>query len=329
MTIIANTETTYVGIGNRELLLDTIYNIAPAETPVLTNASKVTLNRELIDWQTDTLRAAAANAQLEGDDSPGFPAFVPTVRLRNFAQISRELVIVSGTQDIVNKAGRGSDLAYKVAQGSMALKRDLEFSILANALGNAGAAATARVSCTLDNFAGITNFEGGAGGTQPAFTTTAGITTVTTQLAAGTQRPFVETSLRNVLQQIYTAGGNPSTIMCGPTTKQTISTFGGVATKTFYQDAAAPSVIVSAADVYVSDYSKLAVIPDRFINKVSAKFNDVFILDWDLLAVGFLREFQVQELAKTGDAEKRQLIVEWSLVVKNSAGIGLITDINN
>jgi len=113
------------------------------------------------------------------------------------------------------------------------------------------------------------------------------------------------------------------------TTKQTISTFGGVATKTFYQDAAAPSVIVSAADVYVSDFSKLAVIPNRFIRQVSSNYNDCFILDWDLLAVGFLREFQVQELAKTGDAEKRQLIVEWSLVVKNDKGMGIVGDLNN
>jgi hypothetical protein len=328
MAIIANTETTYVGIGNRELLLDTIYNIAPAETPVLTNASKVTLNRELIDWQTDTLRAAAANAQFEGDDSPGFPSFVPTVRWRNFAQISRELVIVSGTQDIVNKAGRGSDLAYKVAQGSMALKRDLEFNMLSNVLPVAGAAGTARVSTGLPNYI-ITNVSGGAGRTNSATTVTAGITTVTTLIVDGTQRPMTESLLRTVLQSIYTAGGNPSTIMCGPTTKQTISTFGGVATKTFYQDAAAPSVIVSAADVYVSDYSKLAVIPNRFGRKVSSNFNDCFILDWDLLAVGFLREFQVQELAKTGDAEKRQLIAEWSLICKNEAGIGIVADLNN
>jgi hypothetical protein len=329
MTIIANTETTYVGIGNRELLLDTIYNIAPAETPVLTNASKVTLNRELIDWQTDTLRAAAANAQLEGDDSPAFPAFVPTVRIRNFAQISRELVIVSGTQDIVNKAGRGSDLAYKVAQGSMALKRDLEFNMLSNVLPNAGAAATARVSTGLPDYIATNTSKGGGAGADPVYTTTAGITTVTTLVVDGTQRPMTETLLRTVLQLIYTQGGNPSTIMCGPTTKQTISTFGGVATKTFYQDAAAPSVIVSAADVYVSDYSKLAVIPNRFIRQVSSNFNDCFVLDWDLLAVGFLREFQVQELAKTGDAEKRQLIAEWSLVVKNEKGLGIVRDLNN
>ena len=288
----------------------------------------MTINATNFDWQTDTIRAAASNAQLEGNSALSAIAYVPTVRLRNTAQISNEVIAVTGTQDIVNKAGRGSELAYRVAQSSIAVKRDLEFNILANVKANAGADATARVSCGLVNWIRTNTDKGTGAAADPVWSTTAGITTPTTILVDGTTRPTQETSLRNVLQKIYTQGGNPSTIMCGPATKQTISQFGGVATKTFYQDAAAPSVIVSAADVYVSDYGKLAVIPNRFQRQVSSFSTDIFVLDWDLLAVGYLRPFQVQELAKTGDAEIRQIIVEWGFLVKNELGLGIVRDVN-
>jgi hypothetical protein len=40
-----------------------------------------------------------------------------------------------------------------------------------------------------------------------------------------------------------------------------------------------------------------------------------------------LRPFQVQDLAKTGDAEKKQLLVEYTLVSKNEAASGKIADL--
>jgi hypothetical protein len=43
--------------------------------------------------------------------------------------------------------------------------------------------------------------------------------------------------------------------------------------------------------------------------------------------VAYLRPFGVQDLAKTGDAEKKQLLVEYTLVAKNEAANGKIADL--
>jgi len=102
MSIVANTFTTYSGIGIREQLADVIYNISPTDTPLLSGAKKGTATNTFFEWQTDVLAAAAANAQLDGDDIAAFTAVTPTVRIGNRTQISRKTFIVSGTEEIVN-----------------------------------------------------------------------------------------------------------------------------------------------------------------------------------------------------------------------------------
>src|SRR5471032_3286570 len=68
MATIANTFLTFSAIGNREDLVDEIYNISPTDTPFQANIGKVKARAVLHEWQPDALAAAAANAQLEGDD---------------------------------------------------------------------------------------------------------------------------------------------------------------------------------------------------------------------------------------------------------------------
>ena len=51
------------------------------------------------------------------------------------------------------------------------------------------------------------------------------------------------------------------------------------------------------------------------------------VVDTEMFATGFLRPFQTQELAKTGDAEKRLLLAEWTLVAKNEASSATVADL--
>jgi hypothetical protein len=46
-----------------------------------------------------------------------------------------------------------------------------------------------------------------------------------------------------------------------------------------------------------------------------------------MLSLLHLRPFKRETLAKTGDAEKRMLLVEWGLKVKQEAGLGLVADL--
>ena len=111
MALPANTTTTYTRVGIREDLADVIYNIAPTETPFMSNAGKGSASQTNYEWQTDGLTAAAANAQLEGDDAANLAA-VATTRLGNFTQISTKVIGVSGSDQAVTNAGRGDELAY-------------------------------------------------------------------------------------------------------------------------------------------------------------------------------------------------------------------------
>ena len=131
MAIVANTFQTYGAIGNREDLSDIIYNISPTDTPFMSSIGKEKAAGTLHEWQTDALAAAAANAQVEGDEIT-FNAVTPTVRINNQTQISRKSVIVSGTQDTVNSAGRNNELAYQISKSSKELKRDMEVVLTAN-----------------------------------------------------------------------------------------------------------------------------------------------------------------------------------------------------
>ena len=125
----SNTFDTYDAVGIREDLADVIYNISPTETPFMTNAAKGTATNTLHEWQTDGLRAAANNFQIEGDDYGG-TAISPTDRLNNRTQISAEAIIVSGTDRSVDNAGRGDELAYQLAKVGKALKRDMEVGMV-------------------------------------------------------------------------------------------------------------------------------------------------------------------------------------------------------
>ena len=125
----SNTFDTYDAVGIREDLADVIYNISPTETPFMTNAAKGTATNSLHEWQTDGLRAAANNFQIEGDDYGG-TAIIPTDRLNNRTQISAEAIIISGTDRSVDNAGRGDELAYQLAKVGKSLKRDMEVGMV-------------------------------------------------------------------------------------------------------------------------------------------------------------------------------------------------------
>lgn len=323
MAVIANTAKTYELKGLREDLSNVISNISPEETPFMSNSGRETANNTYAEWQTDSLAATdTANAQAEGDDIAAFDAIAPTTRLGNYTQISRKTLILSDTAEVVDKAGRKSELAYQLAKKGKELKRDMEAIMLANTGAVAGSAGVARKAGSLLAFI-KTNTNIGTGGTpagaNPVYTTTP----TAARTDNSTTRPFTEVILKDVVQQAWTSGASVKTVMVGATVKQAISGFNGIATKTYYQSKAEVSAIIGAADVYVSDFGTLSIVPNRF-----QRPRDVFFIDWDYVAVAYLRPFRQVPLAKTGDAEKRMMIAEYTLKVKNEAALGLAADIS-
>jgi hypothetical protein len=300
MAIIANTYKTYEAKGIREDLSNVIYDISPEDTPFMSKAGRGKASQTLFEWQTDALAAAVTtNKQLEGDDVASFTAVTPSVRLGNYVQISRKDVIISGTLEAVDKAGRKSEEAYQMARKSVELKRDMESTLLSNQAANAGAAGTARATAGLIPFLKTnTNFNT-SDGVDPVYTTVP-----TDDRTDGTQRTFTEAMLKDVIQQCWTEGASPSLILAGAFNKTAISAFAGVYSKTFNTSAAKPGA------------------------SVFQRARDVFVLDMEYASVSYLRPFKREMLAKTGDAEKRMINVEWGLKVHNEKAHGAIFDLN-
>ena len=317
MAIVTNTFTTFDAKGIREDLSNIITNIAPEETPYMSNIRKESISNSLFEWQTDTLAAAATNKQLEGDDVTSFDSVTATVRLQNYAQISRKTIVLSATEETVNKAGRKSELAYQIAKRSSELKRDQEFTFLNGAIAAAGNTTTARGTASLQAFI-KTNVDMQTNGSSPSYTTLPN-----SSRTDGNVRTFTETILKNVIQQVWTSGGTPKILMTGPVNKQRVSGFSGIASSRFNIDGGArPATIIGAADIYVSDFGNVSVIAQRFQRE-----RDAFVIDPEYAGVVTLRPYQQIELAKTGDAEKRMLIVEYGHKVYAENAHGIAADL--
>jgi hypothetical protein len=313
MAIVANTFTRYSAIGIREDLSNVIYNISPEETPFISNIGRENVKNTYFEWQTDSLAAASAsNAALEGDDVGSFNAVNPTSRIGNYTQISTKNVIISGTLEALDKAGRRSELTYQLAKLGSELKRDMESALLANQSPVAGNTTTARRTAGLPAFI-KTNTSFGTGGAD-----TAGIAARTD----GTQRAFTEALLKTVIAKVWESGGTPKMLMVGSFNKQAASAFNGIATRFRDVPAGQQAQIVGAADVYVSDFGTVNIVPNRF-----QRARDAFVVDPQYASMAVLRPIQQMELAKTGDAEKRLMLVEYGLKVNNEAAHGIVADL--
>jgi len=260
---------------------------------------------------TDSLAAAVTNnAVIEGDEAT-LDASTATTRLSNSTQIMDKTVVITGTQESVDKAGRASELAYQIAKRAKELKRDMEATITGNIAEVGGNSTTARKMGTLGSWV-TTNDDLASDGASGAGAGNAAHTD-------GTQRAFTEAQLKSVIKSVWNAGGDPSMVMVGPFNKQKLSGFTGNSTRF---DAGADATLYTSVDVYASDFGQLQVVPNRF-----SRDRDAYVLDMEYWGIAFLRDFSMHELAKTGDSEKRQLLVEATLESRNEAASGLVADL--
>jgi len=282
---------TYDTEGKREDLQDAIYDISPTTTPFMSTIGRTKAKATYHEWQTDNLADVdPTNAQLEGADAVA-PALATTEKVGNRTQISDKVVQVSTTDDVVDKAGRTTETAYQLAKASSELKRDMETILLSDQAQSAGNSTTAR---TLQGM--------------QAWVTTNDVTATGTD---GTTT-FAEDDLKGAMLEAYDQGGEPSMLLVSPKNKVQVSSFTGIAEQRYQAPKSSPTTIIGTADVYLSDFGTLNVVPDRFLDDACALF-----VDPSMASVAYLRPFKKTKLAKTGDSEKHLMNVEYTLVVKN------------
>lgn len=300
--------TTGVGRGNREDLVDMVYDISPTETPVFSALPRSEATAVLHEWTRDALAAAAENAQIEGDDATITTAGVKG-RLNNRCCISSKTPGVTMTQMAVKKTGMQDEMAYQIGKHMKELKRDIEVMLTANTAKVAGDDTTARKSAGLPTWL-IDNVN--AIGANP---TGDGSNTATN----GTQRVLQESFAQEVSQECYDNGGEPTLMVCGTFNRRIVSGFAGNQNRNV--DASAKK-LVNSITIYEDDFNVLKVVADRFCLS-----RNVLLLDTENAKLSWLRPIEVQELAKTGDSIRKLVIGEWTLEVSEPRAHGIIRDL--
>jgi hypothetical protein len=307
----------------REELANVIYNISPEDTVFMSSVGRENVKNTFFEWQTDAIASAStANAVIEGDEAT-LDAQVPTNRVGNYTQISRKVVGVSGTIEAVDNAGFKSALAYNMAKAAAELKTDMEARMLYNGVAVVGNSSTARQTAGLPTWLKYNYNRAGAGTTLPNYSST-NDGYPSTAWGSSTARTFSETILKDVIQQVWAAGGDPKICMMGPHNKTVASTFTGIAQHrvNMTNSNAGPLTSIATVDVYQSDFGKVSFVANRFQPE-----NYAFVVDPEYASVAYLRNFSTTDLSVTGDSKKKMLLVEWGLKVKSPKAHGIATDL--
>ena len=316
MPKVTNAFTTYNATANREDLSNTIYNIDPFDTPVMSAIRRRNCKNRLFDWQTEFLPLVnLSNAQVEGFQLANGPS-QPTIRRNNVTQISERDATVSGSQEEADAAGKGSEMAHQMAMAAKVLKSDMESILCSRQARNDGndTGPTARTTEAFSHWLGRAVDRNSAVNAAIApGTVTTGLPVLATDafaaVAGASQVTITEAMLGDAMQQAYVNGGSPSLWIVPPGPKRTISTFTGRSTT---QVLVGKTEVVSTIDVIATDFGRVKVAPSRWVP------TDVgLLIDPDYAAVAFYRAFRQFLMARVGDAETRMIVCEWGLEMRN------------
>lgn len=305
--------------GNREDLIDKIFQTSPTETPIVSAAGKVSATSTFHEWQRDSLAAANAdNAMIDGDDT-ALQAQVATERVGNHCQIFSKVIGTSRRANIIKKAGRGSEQALLKAKAYLELKRDVEKMVVSN---NPAVASTTSVA---GKSAGLgvqlyKNLSSAVGGSTTAWTTGA----PTVAPVTGTPRAMIVGYLNTVQQSIFTNSGvQPDMIVMGPAHKAVFSTFTGIAQNRL-DTGKKQGAVVTGADIFIGDFGTLQVVPHYLMSGAT----DAFLLNMDYIDIANLDGVKTSPLAKTGDSEKELITLDCCLAVRSSDAQGKIAGLS-
>jgi len=238
-----------------------------------------------------------------------------TTRLNNRTQIFKNAVTVPDTDEGLDKAGRQREIAYQVLKIAKEQKLDIEKALFDNNAKVAGSASAARELAGAPTWM-TTNidFQSGNSG---ANATGDGTDARTDD---GTPTAFSQTKFDTVMQSIWENGGNPDSVYLSAFQMNVALGFTGNNNQRSNVQGSDERVIKSLA-VYVTPWGTVEFIPSR-----ENRSRDVFIMQDDMWEIAVLRPTKNIELAKTGDATKRQVVTELTLCAKNEAANGLIAD---
>ena len=322
MAIQAASQNTYQAVGTREDLTSIVSLIDPHETPLISNIGNgkpATAVKH--EWQVQNLTAPSkSNFQLEGDDSPAATTAVARQRIYNYCAISKKVGSVTGTMRAVDVAGVSDELDNQEMLKAIELKRDMEVILCDNNKYETGGTATVRECAGFLAYVTNTDMSGTS-----SWTAAAGTGADAWNLAATTARALSLTILNGAVQAAHIDGGKPNLLMLSPTQRTNFSnltlqsSLGGAAQVRYNTNAVKPMALIGTVDTWLSNFGQLDVASNVQLASDSGTTNGenvtAYLVDTRHAGVSYLRRMFSESLAKTGDADKFQIIAEYTLEV--------------
>ena len=288
----------YNTVGLAEDVSNTIANIAPSSTPVLSAIGTEKCSARKFEWLEDTLRSPSASNQLvEGADASMTAVAQPTIR-DNVTQIIGEAFQVANTVEAVTKYGRGKETAYNLAKVLKNLKSDYESSIIGrDQASDAGTASSARKMASISQ-------------------------QISTSVDAGSSStdPLTEAKVLELHQTCYVNGSEPSMLVVKPSDASIVA---GFATATGRNREIDAKTLTNVIEVILTPFGELRVMISRNIMSTHA-----FMLDPSMFKAVTLRPFTRTLLSVTGDSSKHFVVGEVSVKHMNFTDSGMITGLS-
>lgn len=315
----------------REDVMNKIWDISKIPLPFTDMIGSSTAKNEYKEWTTDELAAPdVTNAIVDGSDASGNDTRTGA-RVGNHHQISDKIVRVSYRADASDVIGRTKELSYQLMRRQQELRRDVEAIALLNQASVAdNGDAIAGKAGGLPSWLVTTHINGTPGG----FNTSTGLTVARTPGA--TANALTEKNIRDAVESIYQEGGDPTKLMTVPSIIRKLSEYlftSSARVATLMSDqgkSREAAAALGSVNVFVTDFGTLTMVPNRLQQTYTATTTaaDVFILDPEYLSLCYLHGYRTETLAKTGLAENRQMVVDWSLIVNTEKAHGIIGTID-
>jgi hypothetical protein len=244
----------------------------------------------------------------------------------NYTQIARKTVLFADTVPASTNVG-GNPLGREIMKKMKEFKRDVEFDLLGRQGSSAGASATAPAS------GGVLAWIWGQGaasagntivpatstaGTTPSYASSAVIGQTDGTTAASS---IVYGDVESAAELAWLDGGEPDLILVSNGQKKVVDGFTSRATRTADIKDTDVLTIQGTANLIITSFGTFKVVMSRYIPR-----NCLVVLQTDMWAMGQLRAPKVVELAKTGDATKKMIIGEYTLIARNPNSSAKVVD---
>jgi hypothetical protein len=331
-----------------EDVMDQLFNIDPVERPFIDMIGNESTDNPYKEFVERPLRARNVNnAAVDGQDVTAKKGD-PGKRFGGYCQILLDNVAVSERASNVDTIARQDELLFQVAMIQKELRRDEEAiklypqaaqpgdGIVANAA-TTGPAKMAGAPCWL-----MTNRDSiGAAPQWSDNTAKAGYPKV--KPVAGAIRALSDARVKDLLEKIFTAGGNPSKAISHPSMIRKYSNFhftssARIATITSNKPQGESMgdgmTAYGAVNILATDFGiTIELVPDRqYVPYDGATGTgnscDLLIIDPEYWANVTLQGYETKPLAKTGLSEHYMVTADLGLICYQEKSSGVVSDLD-